>query len=156
MFTLENMFSYLYHRIYGLTRYWRPKRRPKQHANYPFRRRPPWKPNCRASPGRTYINMCIWLPCLLMVISAIQSPRRPTWTNRRVRNAKFFILPGVDSCITTINSPLTRRRVLKSLFPSFVQQNRPSASLPTHAWHPCRTPRMRHIKLNLTPTHRSS
>ena len=51
MFTLVNMFSYLYHRIYGLTRYQRPKQKPKQEASYPFRRRPPRKPNRRASPG---------------------------------------------------------------------------------------------------------
>ena len=45
----------------------------------------PRKPNRRTSPGRTYVNVCIWFPRLLMVLSAIQSPRRPTWTNRRVR-----------------------------------------------------------------------
>ena len=119
MFTLVNMFIYLYHRIYRLTRYWRPKRRPKQYANYTFRRRPPRKPNRRASPGRTYVNMCIWIPRLLMVLSAIQSPGRPTWTIRRVRHPKLFLLPGVDWCITTINSSLTRRRVPKSLLPFF-------------------------------------
>ena len=118
-FTTVNMFFYLFLKIYGLTRHWRPKRRPKQHTNYPFRRRPPRKPNRRASPGRTYINVCIWIPCLLMVLSAIQSPRRPTWTNRRVRHTKFFFLPGVDWCITTVNSSLTRRRVPKALLSFF-------------------------------------
>ena len=120
MFTLVNMFFYLYHRIYGLTRYWRPKRKPKQHTNYLFRRRPPpRKPNHRASPGRTYVNMCIWIPHLLMVLSAIQWSRRPTWTIRQVRNPKFFILPGVDWCVTTVNYSLTRCRVPKSLLPFF-------------------------------------
>ena len=54
-----------------------------------------------------------------MVLSAIQSPRRTTWTNIRVRNPKFFFLPGVDWCVTTVNSSLTRRRVPKSLLPFF-------------------------------------
>ena len=52
--------------------------KPQRQANLPFRRRPPRKPNQRASPGRTYVDVCIWVPCLLMVLSAIQSPRRPT------------------------------------------------------------------------------
>ena len=129
MFTLVNMFSYLYHRIYGLTRYRRPKPKPKQQANYPFRRRPPRKPNRRASPGHTYVNVCIWIPHLLMVLSAIQSPRRPTWTIRRVRNPNYFILPGVDWCITTVNSALTRRRVPKSLLPFFCPTKPPISAL---------------------------
>ena len=54
-----------------------------------------------------------------MVLSAIQSPRRPTWTNRRDRRAKFFFFPGVDWCITTVNSSLTRKRVPKALLPFF-------------------------------------
>ena len=123
------MFFYLYHRIYGLTSHWRPKRRPKQHANYLFRRRPPRKPNRRASPGRTYVNVCIWMQRLLMVLSAIQSSRHPTWTNRRVRNSKFFFLPGVDWCITTINSSLTRRCVPKSLLPFFCPTKPPISEL---------------------------
>ena len=114
----------LYHRIYGLTRHRRPKRKPKQQANYPFQRRPPWKPNRRASLGRTYVSMCIWILRLLMVLSAIQSPRRPTWTIRRVPNPKYFILPGVDWCVTTVNSALTRRRIPKSFLPFFWQMHK--------------------------------
>ena len=72
-----------------------------------------------SSPGRTYVNVCIWIPRLLMVLSAIQSPRRPTWTIRRGRNPKYFILPGVDWCVTTVNSALTHRRAPKSLLPFF-------------------------------------
>ena len=53
-----------------------------------------------------------------MVLSAIQSPRCPTWTLRQVRNPKFFVLPGVDWCITTVNSSLTCRRIPKSLLPT--------------------------------------
>ena len=96
---------------------------------------PPWKPNRRASPGRTYVNMCIWMPRLLMALSAIQSPRRPTWTNRRVRNSKFFFLPGVDWCITTVNSLLTCRRVHKSLLPFFSPTKPPITELT----NPCMT-----------------
>ena len=89
----------------------------------------PWKPNRRASPGRTYVNVCIWIPHLFMVLSAIQSPRRPTWTIRRVRNPKYFILPGVDWCITTVNSALTRRGVPKSLLPFFCPTKPPISAL---------------------------
>ena len=89
----------------------------------------PRKPNRRASPGRTYVNVCIWIPRLLMVLSAIQSPRRPTWTLRRVRNPKFFILPEVDWCITTVDSSLTRRRVPKSLLPFFCPTKPPISNL---------------------------
>ena len=156
MFNLVNIISHLYHRIYGLLRHRRPKRRPKQHANHPFRRRPPRKRNRRASPGRTYINVCIWMPRLLMVLSALQSPRRPTWTIRRARHAKFLFLPGVDWCITTVNSSLTRRRVPKALLPFFVQQNLPSSSFPISAWRPCKHLTTHHIKLNLIRIPRNS
>ena len=129
MFTLVNMFSHLYHRIYGLTRCRQTKQRPKQQASYLFRRRPPGKPNCRASPRRTYVNVCIWIPHLLMVLSAIQSPRRPTWTTRRVWNPKYFILLEVDWCVTTVNSSLTRRRVPKALLPFFCPTKPPMSAL---------------------------
>ena len=89
----------------------------------------PRKPNRRASPGRTYVNVCIWLPHLLVVLSAIQLPRRPTWTNKRARNPKFFFLPGVDWCVTTINSSLTRQRVPKSLLPFFCPMKPPISDL---------------------------
>ena len=94
---------------------------------------PTRKPNRRASPGRIYVNVCIWMPRLLMVLSALQSPRRPTWTNRRAQRAKFFFLPGVDWCITTVNSSLTRRRVLKALLPFFCPTKPPISKLS----HPC-------------------
>ena len=80
-----------------------------------------------------------------MVLSAIQSPRRPTWTNRRVRNPQFFAFPGVDWCVTTINSPLTRRRVPKALLAFFCPTKPPihelsnpcmaSVQAPDHAPH---------------------
>ena len=133
MFTLVNIISYLYHRIYGLTWHRRSKRRPKQYANHPFRRRPPRKPNRITSPGQTYVNVCIWLQRLLMVLSAIQSPRHPTWTNRRVRNPQFFTLPGVDWCVTTINSALTRHRVPKALLAFFC----PTKPLISELSNPC-------------------
>ena len=131
MFIIVNIISHLYHRIYGLLPHRRPNRRPRQHTNSPFRRRPPRKPNRRASPGRTYVNVCIWIPRLLMVLSAIQSPRRPTWTNRQDRRAKFFFLPGVDWCITTVNSSLTRKRVPKALLPFFCP-TKPPINEPTN------------------------
>ena len=129
MFNLVNIISYLYHRIHGLTWHRRSKRRPKQYANHPFRRRPPRKPNRRTSPGQTYVNVCIWLPRLLMVLSAIQSPRRPTWTIRRVRNPQFFALRGVDWCITTMNSSLTRCHVPKALLAFFCPTKPPISEL---------------------------
>ena len=99
-------------------------------CNYPFRRRPPpRKPNRRASPGRTYVNMCIWIPRLLMVLSTIQSPRRPTWTIIQVRNPKYFFLPGVDWCVTTVNSVLTCHRISKSLLPFFCPTKPPMSAL---------------------------
>ena len=70
-------------------------------------------------PGQTYVNVCIWIPHLLMVLPTIQSPRHPSWTLRRVRKPKYFILPGIDWCVTTVNSSLTHRRIPKSLLPFF-------------------------------------
>ena len=66
-----------------------------------------------------------------MVLSAIQSPRRPTWTTRRVWSPKFFILPGVDWCVTTINSSLTRRCVPKALLPFFCPSKLPPIKFDT-------------------------
>ena len=91
----------------------------------------PRKSNRRASSGRTYVNVCLWIPCLLMVLSTIQSPRRPTWTIRRVRNPKYFILPGVDWCVATVNFVLTRRHVPKSLLPFFCPTKAPVSALAT-------------------------
>ena len=88
----------------------------------------PQKPNRRPSPGQTYVNVCIWILRLLMVISAIQSPRHPTWTTKWVWNPKYFILPGVDWCITTINSWLTRRCVPKALLPFFCPTKLPMSA----------------------------
>ena len=70
-----------------------------------------------------------------MVLSAIQSPRRPTWTNRRVRHPKFFFLLGVDWCVTTVNSLLTRRRVPKALLSFFCPMKPPIIKLT----NPCMT-----------------
>ena len=92
----------------------------------------PWKPNCRTSPGQTYVDMCIWIPRLLMVLSTIKSPRCPTWTTRRVWSPKIFILSGVDWCITTINFSLTRRRIPKAILPFFCP-TKPPLSASTNA-----------------------
>ena len=58
----------------------------------------PWKPNCRASSGRTYVYVYIWIPRLLVVLSAIQSPRRRTWTTRRVESQIFHPPWGLLVC----------------------------------------------------------
>ena len=92
---------------------------------------PPQKPNRRASLGQTYVNVYIWIPRLLMVLSAIQSPRRPTCTTRRVWSPKFFILPGVDWCVT-INSSLTCHHIPKPLLPFFCP-SKPPFSASTNA-----------------------
>ena len=76
--------------------------------------------------------MCIWIPCLLMVLTAIQSSRRPTWTSRRLWNPKFFNLPGVDWCVTTVSFLLTRHRISKALLPFFSPTKSPM-SAPTKA-----------------------
>ena len=50
---------------------------------------------------------------------------------RRVRNPKYFILPGVDWCVATVNFVLTRRRVPKSLLPFFCPTKAPMSALAT-------------------------
>ena len=67
-----------------------------------------------------------------MVLSAIQSPRRHTWTNTRVRHPKFFFLQGVDWCVTTVNSSLTRRSVPKALLSFFCPTKPPIDELTNH------------------------
>ena len=64
-----------------------------------------------------------------MVLSTIQSPRRSTWTTRRVSNPKYFILLGVDWCVATVNSSLTRRRIPKALLPFFCPTKLPMRAL---------------------------
>ena len=49
---------------------------------------------------------------------------QPTGTN-----PKFFVLPGADWCITTINSSLTRRHVPKALLPFFCPTKPPISEL---------------------------
>ena len=90
---------------------------------------PPPETQSQSLPGANLRNVCIWIPRQLIVLSAIQSPRRPTWTNRRVRQAKFFLLPGVDWCLTTVNSSLTHRRVPKALLSFFCPTKPPIADL---------------------------
>ena len=117
---------------------------------------PPQKPNRRSSLGRTYVDVYIWIPCLLMVLSAIQSPRRPTWTTRRVWSPKFFILPGVDWCVTTINSSLTCCCIPKAVLPFFCPSKPPfSASTNACMASVQETPHSP-TKSNLTPIRRNS
>ena len=134
MFTLVNIMSYLYHRIYGLLRHRRSKQRPKQYANHPFRRRPPPPPP--PPPPEAQSQDLPWANICKRVHLAPTSPHGPvcypiakTWTNRRVHNPKFFALPGVYWCLTTINSSLTRRRVPKALLPFFCPTKPPISGL---------------------------
>ena len=60
MFTLVNIISYLYHRIYGLTWHRRSKRRPKQYANHPFRRRPPPGSPIAEPPQGGLMSTCVF------------------------------------------------------------------------------------------------
>ena len=90
---------------------------------------PPPEAKSPSLPGANLRQHMHWIPCLLMVLPAIQSPRRPTWTIRRVRNPKYFILLVVDWCVTTVNSTLTHRRVPKSLLPFFCPMKPPISDL---------------------------
>ena len=66
-----------------------------------------------------------------MILSAIQLPRHPTWTTRQVWNPKYYILPGVDWCITTVNSLLTCHCIPKALLPFFCPTKLPMSALAT-------------------------
>ena len=50
-----------------------------------------------------------------MVLSAIQAPWRLIWNCQRKSSRSFFIINGLDCCITMINSSLTRGRTPKAL-----------------------------------------
>ena len=50
-----------------------------------------------------------------MVLSAIQAPWHPTWSYQRISSPSFFVINGLDCCITTINSNLTQGRTPKAL-----------------------------------------
>ena len=50
-----------------------------------------------------------------MVLSAIQAPWRLVWNCQRKSCPSFFVINGLDCCITTINSNLTRGRTPKAL-----------------------------------------
>ena len=98
---------------------------------------PPPPPSPRSPieepPRGKLMSMCAFgSHAFLMVLSAIQSPRHPTWTTRQVWSPKFFILPGVDWCVTTINSSLTRHHVPKALLPLFCP-SKPPLSASTNA-----------------------
>ena len=50
-----------------------------------------------------------------MVLSAIQAPWHLTWSYQHKSSPSFFVIDGLDCCITTINSNLTQGRMLFSL-----------------------------------------
>ena len=136
---MVNMFFYLFHRIYGLTKHWRPNRRPRQHTNYPLRRRPPPPPpphpqaQSQSLPGanlrkRVHLDtMPTYCPFCNPVIKATHMDQQTG------NHAKFFLLPGVDWCITTVNSSLMRRRVPKALLSFFC----PTKPLIVDLTNPC-------------------
>ena len=123
---------HFYHRIYGLwgillTHVTYTKRKPIQSRLYPFQRRPPRKRKDRNSPQIIPVDISCWIPCILMVLSAIQAPWRLTWSHQRKSSPSFFIINGLDCCITTINSNLTRGRTPKAL-QSFLWPTKPPIS----------------------------
>ena len=62
-----------------------------------------------------------------MVLSAIQAPWRLTWSYQRKSSPSFFIINGLDCCITMINSNLTWGRTPKALR-SFLWPTKPPIS----------------------------
>ena len=111
---------HIYHRIYGLwgtllTHITYTKKRPVQSRQYPFRHRPPRKTRDLKSPEIIPIDASCWIPRVLMVLSAIQAPWHIIWNCQRKSSPSFFIINGLDCCITTINSNLTRGRTPKAL-----------------------------------------
>ena len=125
MFTLANMFSHLYHGIYGLTKCWQPKQKPKQQASYPFRRRPPGSPITEPPWGELML-MCAfgfhaysWSSLPSNCQGALPGPPDGC---RTPNTSSFWELIGA--------SPLSTLRQLAAAslrhsFPSFVQQNHP-------------------------------
>ena len=129
VFILVNIISHLYHRIYGLLRHRRPNRRPRQHTNHPFRRRPPRSPIAeppRGEPMSTCVSGYHAYLWSFLPSSHQGDPHGPT---DGYATPKFFLLPGVDWCITTVNSSLMRRRVPKALLSFFCPTKPPIVDL---------------------------
>ena len=123
---------HFYHRIYGLsgillTHITYTKKKSIQSRRYLFRRRPPRKRRDRNSPQIIPVDASCWILCLLMVLSAIQAPWRLTWSYQRNSSPSFFVINGLDCCITTINSNLTWGRMPKALH-SFLWPTKPPIS----------------------------
>ena len=62
-----------------------------------------------------------------MVLSAIPAPWRHIWSYQRKSSPSFFVIDGLDCCITTINSNLTWGRTPKALH-SFLWPTKPPIS----------------------------
>ena len=123
---------HFYHRIYGLwaillTHITNTKRKPIQSRQYRFRHRPPRKRRDHNSPQIIPVDVSCWIPRLLMVLSAIQAPFHLTWSYQRKSSPSFFVINGLDYCITTINSNLTWGRTPKALR-SFLWPTKPPIS----------------------------
>ena len=103
------------------------QKKPIQSHQYPFRRRPPRKRRDRNSPQIIPVDASCWIPRLLMVLSAIQAPWRLTWSYQHKSSPSFFVIDGLDWCITTINSNLTWGRTPKALH-SFLWPTKPPIS----------------------------
>ena len=91
------------------------KKRPVQSCWYPFRRRPPRKRRDLKSPEIIPADASWWIPRILIVLSAIQAPWCLIWNCQRKSSPSFFVINGLDCCITTIDSNLTRGRMPKAL-----------------------------------------
>ena len=118
------------------------KRKPIQYRQYPFRCRPPRKGRDYNSPQIIPVDASCWLPRLLMVLSAIQAPWSLTWNYLHQSNPSFFVINGLDCCITTINAQFTWGRMPKALR-SFLWPTKPPISkmaMNSVKDHACETP----------------
>ena len=123
---------HFYHRIYGLwgillTHITYTKKKSIQSRRYPFRHQPPRKRRDRNSPQIIPVDASCWIPRLSMVLSAIQASWRLTWSYQCKSSPSFFVINGLDCCITTINSNLTWGRMPKALC-SFLWPTKPPIS----------------------------
>ena len=91
------------------------KKRPVQSHWYPFRCQPPRKRRDLKSPEIIPVDACCWISRVLIVLSTIQAPWRLISNCQHKSSPSFFVINGLDCCITTINSNLTRGRTPKAL-----------------------------------------
>ena len=58
-------------------------------------------------PNKLPVNVSLWIPHLLLVFSAIQSPKCLTWQTYRYPSPKYFFFPDLGLYFTTVNTTLT-------------------------------------------------